>query len=87
MRRLCTWFDDKFHSEVTANLVYERVNKKISAQGYPDSARIKMGSTRIKFHLDYMDWLLGQPPLAGGQRDDTGGFYRRCASVLSGLHQ
>jgi glutathione S-transferase len=60
MRRLCAWFDDKFHAEVTANLVYERVNKKISGQGYPESSRIKTGSTRIKFHLDYMDWLLGQ---------------------------
>ena len=29
-RRLTAWFDDKFHNEVTANLVYERVNKKLS---------------------------------------------------------
>ncbi|WP_127106825.1 glutathione S-transferase family protein [Pararhodobacter zhoushanensis] len=58
VRRLCAWFDDKFHSEVTANLLYERVNKKITGQGYPDSQKIKTGSTRIKFHLDYMGWLL-----------------------------
>jgi glutathione S-transferase len=60
MRRICTWFDDKFHVEVTSNLLYERVNKKIMNRGYPDSQRIKLGSARIKFHLDYMDWLLGQ---------------------------
>jgi len=58
VRRLVSWFDDKFHNEVTANLVYERVNKKISGQGYPDSARIKAGAKAIKYHLDYMGWLL-----------------------------
>lgn len=58
VRRLCSWFDDKFHSEVTANLLYERINKKIMGQGYPDSQKIKTGSTRIKFHIDYMGWLL-----------------------------
>lgn len=58
VRRLVSWFDDKFHNEVTANLVYERVNKKISGQGYPDSAKIKAGAKAIKYHLDYMGWLL-----------------------------
>lgn len=58
VRRLCAWFDDKFHSEVTSNLVYERINKKIMGQGYPDSQKIKTGSQRIKFHIDYMTWLL-----------------------------
>ncbi len=59
-RRLCAWFDDKFHAEVTANLLYERVNKKLHGRGYPDSRNIKTGSAAIKFHLDYMDWLLDQ---------------------------
>ena len=58
VRRLVSWFDDKFHSEVTSNLLYERVNKKISGQGYPDSAKIKSGAKAIKYHLDYMGWLL-----------------------------
>ena len=58
VRRMCAWFDDKFHAEVTANLLYERVNKKIMGRGYPDSEKIKLGSTRIKYHLDYMGWLL-----------------------------
>lgn len=58
VRRLCAWFDDKFHHEVTANLLYERINKKIMGAGYPDSQKIKTGSARIKYHLDYMGWLL-----------------------------
>ncbi|MCC5984035.1 MAG: glutathione S-transferase family protein [Rhodobacteraceae bacterium] len=60
VRRLCAWFDDKFHHDVTANLLYERVNKKLMGQGYPDSRAIKTGSQRIKYHLDYMGWLLDQ---------------------------
>ena len=68
VRRLVNWFDDKFHKEVTANLLYERVNKKVSAQGYPDSIKIKNGARKIKFHLDYMGWLLDQRRwLAGSQ--------------------
>ena len=55
---MCAWCDDKFHREVTANLLYERVNKKIMGQGYPDSEKIKLGSARIKYHLDYLGWLL-----------------------------
>ena len=58
VRRLVSWFDDKFHHEVTANLLYERVNKKVMKAGYPDSKNIKTGAQRIKYHLDYMTWLL-----------------------------
>ncbi|WP_209425953.1 glutathione S-transferase family protein [Pararhodobacter sp. SW119] len=58
VRRLCGWFDDGFHREVTANLLYERVNKKLMGRGYPDSQKIKAGASRIKYHLDYMGWLL-----------------------------
>ena len=58
VRRLVSWFDDKFHNEVTSNLLYERVNKKITGQGYPDSAKIKAGAKAVKYHLDYMGWLL-----------------------------
>jgi glutathione S-transferase len=60
VRRLVGWFDGKFHSEVTSKLVYERVNKKVMGQGYPDSKNVKAGAKAIKYHLDYMGWLLEQ---------------------------
>lgn len=60
VRRLCSWFDDKFHGEVTSKLLYERVNKKIMGLGYPESKAVKSGATRIKYHLDYLGWLLDQ---------------------------
>ncbi|MEQ9692905.1 glutathione S-transferase family protein [Shimia sp. SDUM112013] len=58
VRRLVAWFDDKFHHEVTSKLLYERVNKKVMGQGYPDSGNVKAGARAIKYHLDYMTWLL-----------------------------
>jgi glutathione S-transferase len=58
VRRLVSWFDDKFHHEVTSNLLYERVNRKVMKTGYPDSKNVKAGAKAIKFHLDYMAWLL-----------------------------
>jgi len=58
VRRLVTWFDDKFHHEVTSKLLYERVNKKVMGAGYPDSKSVKAGAKAIKYHLDYMGWLL-----------------------------
>ncbi|MBN2907405.1 MAG: glutathione S-transferase family protein [Rhodobacteraceae bacterium] len=60
VRRLVFWFDDKFHAEVTSKLLYERVNKKVMGEGYPDSRNVKAGASAIKFHLDYMGWLLDQ---------------------------
>ncbi len=58
VRRLVAWFDDKFHHEVTAKLLYERVNRKLMGTGYPDSANVKAGAKAIKYHLDYLHWLL-----------------------------
>jgi len=68
VRRLVGWFDDKFHHEVTSKLLYERVNKKVTGQGYPDSRNVKDGAKAIKYHLDYMAWLLDHRRwLAGDQ--------------------
>ena len=60
VRRLVGWFDDKFHAEVTSKLLYERVNKKITKEGYPDSTNVKAGARAIKKHLDYMTLLLDE---------------------------
>lgn len=57
-RRLTAWFDDKFHNEVTANLLYERVNKRMARSGHPESEKIKAGTRNMKYHLDYIGWLI-----------------------------
>ena len=57
-RRLGSWVDDKVHHEVTSKLLYERVNKKMTGEGYPDSSNVKSGAKAIKYHIDYLSWLL-----------------------------
>ncbi|WP_342077521.1 glutathione S-transferase family protein [Yoonia sp. SS1-5] len=57
-RRLVGWFDDKFYHEVTVKLTGERVYRKVMGTGYPDSTNVKAGAKAIKYHLDYMAFLL-----------------------------
>ena len=83
VRRLVTWFDDKFHHEVTSKLLYERVNKKIMSTGYPDSKNVKAGAKAIKYHLDYMGWLLDQRRWLAGDRMTLADF--AAAAHLSSL--
>lgn len=58
VRRLIGWFDDKFYNEVTRKLLGERVFRKVMGTGYPDSSNVMAGAKAIKYHLDYMAWLL-----------------------------
>ena len=58
VRRIVAYFDDTFHAQVTSKLLYERVNKKITKEGYPDSGNVKSGARAIKGHLDYLERLL-----------------------------
>ncbi|HMB76403.1 MAG TPA: glutathione S-transferase family protein [Kiloniellaceae bacterium] len=57
VRRLEDWFDVKFRREVTANLVDEKILKRLLGQGQPDSGAIRAGLSNIRYHLDYIGWL------------------------------
>ena len=57
VRRLVSWFNQKFHVEVTAPLVGEKALKHLTGAGEPDSAFIRMGAHNIHGHLDYIAWL------------------------------
>ncbi len=87
VRRICSWFDGKFHDEVTSKLLYERVNKKVMKLGYPDSKNVKSGAGRIKFHIDYMAWILDQRRwLAGDEMtlaDFTAAAHMSCLDYIS----
>ena len=83
VRRLVGWFDDKFHREVTSKLLGERVFKKVMGGGYPDSTNVKAGARAIKYHLDYMAWLLDQRHWLAGNELSLADF--AAASHLSCL--
>lgn len=60
VRRLLGWFDDAFWHEVTLKVLGERITKRLTGAGYPDSKNVKEGVANIKFHLDYLAGLLDQ---------------------------
>ena len=55
--------------------------------GYPDSKNVKFGAGRIKYHLDYMAWLLDQRRwLAGNEMtlaDFTAAAHLSCLDYIS----
>jgi glutathione S-transferase len=57
VRRLVDWFGRKFGSEVTANLVDEKIMKRFLGLGQPNSLAIRAGQTNIHHHLEYIGWL------------------------------
>lgn len=87
VRRLCGWFDDKFNAEVSSKLLLERVHKKVQNLGYPDSKNVKTGAVKIKYHLDYMGWLLDQRRWLAGDvmtlADFTAAAHLSCLDYIS----
>jgi len=62
VRRLMSWFNDKFFEEVSGALVRERVyNRYIPAGqggGPPDTDTMRAARRNIRYHLAYIGWLV-----------------------------
>ncbi len=87
MRRLCAWFDDKFHGEVTSKLLYERVNKKMHRdRAIRIRKNVKAGAKPDQVSPRLHGLASGPAALAGGERDDAGRFHGGGASELSRLY-
>lgn len=67
VRRLIGWFDQKFHAEVTANLVGEKYFKRLMSQGQPASSAIRAGLANIHYHLEYIAYLSERRRWLGGE--------------------
>ncbi|MEM7171140.1 MAG: glutathione S-transferase family protein [Pseudomonadota bacterium] len=79
VRRLVAWFDQKFHREVTMNLVEQKVIKRLLGQGQPDSSAIRAGHSNIHYHLDYVAWL-------SDRRRWLAGDYFSLADITAAAH-
>ena len=67
VRRLVHWFDEKFNTEVTENLIGEKMIKRFLGQGSPNSQAVRAGHANIHHHLDYIGYLSERRTwLAGG---------------------
>ena len=62
VRRLTSWFNDKFYAEVSGLLVTERVFKRHMTReqggGPPDTDAIRAARQNIRYHLAYVGWLV-----------------------------
>jgi len=58
IRRLIHWFLCKFQDEVTQPIVGEKLIKRVSGLGAPNSKLISAGRINIHTHLEYISWLM-----------------------------
>ncbi len=62
VRRLMSWFNDKFFEEVSGALVMERIYKRFIPAGRgggpPDMEIMRAAKSNIKYHLNYIGWLV-----------------------------
>jgi glutathione S-transferase len=57
VRRLVSWFDNKFAAEVLRNLLWEKTMKQVQGLGAPEAGALRAGYANIKHHLTYIGWL------------------------------
>jgi glutathione S-transferase len=72
VRRLTTWFNEKFHAEVSGPLVTERVFKRHmtleQGGGPPDTDAMRAARHNIRYHLAYIGWLVRTRDWLAGER-------------------
>lgn len=72
VRRLTSWFNDKFFEEVSGPLVMERIYKQFMpvehGGGAPDTVVIRAVGNNIRYHLNYIGWLTSRRDWLAGER-------------------
>jgi glutathione S-transferase len=72
VRRLMSWFNDKFFAEASGPLVTERVYKRFmpadSGGGPPDTETMRAARGNIRYHLGYIGWLIRRRDWLAGDR-------------------
>lgn len=67
VRRLVTFFDEKFYGDVVGPLLYERALKRIVHRATPDAGALREAMKLANGHLDYIDYLVASRRWMGGQ--------------------
>ncbi len=85
-RRLVSWFDVKFETEVSRNLIGEKVIKPYLKQGTPHAPSIRAGYANIHYHLDYIGFLTEKREWLAGNNyslaDITAAAHLTCIDYL-----
>lgn len=83
VRRLVAWFDGKFGSDVSRNLLGEKFMKRLLGHGNPDAGALRAGYANLRHHLEYIGWLAETRRWLGGDELSLADF--AAASHLSSL--
>ena len=85
-RRLLAWFDGKFASEVTANILDQKVMRRFLGGGQPDAGAIRAGHANVHYHLDYISYLIERRTWLAGDHltlaDISAGAHLSCLDYL-----
>jgi glutathione S-transferase len=72
VRRLMSWFNDKFFAEVSGPLTGERFYKRHmpidGGGGSPDTEVIRAAKSNIRYHIAYIGWLVRARDWLAGDR-------------------
>jgi glutathione S-transferase len=72
VRRLMSWFNDKFFEEASNPLVTERIYKRFMSEedggGAPTAEVIRAAKTNVRYHLAYIGWLAQRRNFLAGDR-------------------
>ncbi len=72
VRRLMSWFHDKFFAEVSGPLTTERFYKRhmpvAAGGGSPDTEVLRAARHNIRYHLGYIGWLVRTRDWLAGER-------------------
>jgi len=83
VRRLMSWFNDKFFAEVSGPLTAERFYKRHmpagAGGGAPDTDVIRAAKSNIRYHMSYIGWLVRA-------RDWLAGDYLSYADLAAAAH-
>jgi glutathione S-transferase len=83
VRRLTSWFNDKFFAEVSGPLTAERLYKRhmpaSAGGGAPDTEVIRAARHNVRYHLAYIGWL-------ARTRDWLAGAHMSYADLAAAAH-
>ena len=67
IRRIHRWFATKFNTEVTKNILFERVFKRLEGLGEPSSNSLRAGRLNLLNHLNYIEYILKKNTWLAGE--------------------
>ena len=72
VRRLASWFNEKFFNEVSGPMVLERFYKRLmrveQGGGPPDTDAIRAARINVRYHIAYIGWLVRTRDWLAGDR-------------------